>query len=160
MKEFSRALSSDGRLVFIWNLEGSFLATYCVYERVHISTDQSTAWIAQLRSVIEKYEQGSPQYRLGLWRQAFQTPSYVKFFERPEEMVFRHSVTGSYAGAIDRAFSKSYVAIASEDDKTLIRKQLSDILERGDGKVWINKEEGTFEYPYETTVVIMRQKQT
>jgi len=140
MAEFNRALAPDGRVVFIWNLE-----------------DAATRWIAQLRSIIEAHEQGSPQYRLGLWRQTFQTPSYLNYFQSPEELNFRHVVTGSLQGVIDRAFSKSYIAIASDENKKQIREELTKIISNGVDKVWIDEPQGTFEYPYITTVVIMKK---
>lgn len=139
--EFNRALSPNGRVVFIWNLE-----------------DPATPWVAQLREVYEAYENGTPQYRLGLWRQTFRTPSYVGFFRPPTETTFDHSVIGSLPSVIERAFSKSYVAITPEEEKAVIRKKLTEIVERGDGKVWIDEAAGTFEYPYVTTVVVMQKK--
>ncbi|KAF8522242.1 S-adenosyl-L-methionine-dependent methyltransferase [Hysterangium stoloniferum] len=144
MAEFNRALSPTGRVVFIWNMEGRL-------------TYSSTAWVGQLRHVIEAFEQGTPQFRLGLWRQTFDTPSYMSSFEAPEENTFRHSVMGTFQGVIDRAFTKSYIAIASEEDKDQIRAQLTEIVKRGDDKVWINEEAGTFEYPYVTTLIIMKK---
>lgn len=44
------------------------------------SSRESAGWVAQLRDRIERHEAGTPQFRLNLWRQAFHTPSYIKFF--------------------------------------------------------------------------------
>jgi len=143
VSELNRALSPTGRVVFIWNME-----------------DPSTAWVAQLRHVIEAFEQGTPQFRLGLWRQAFDTPSYLSSFEAPEETTFKHVVTNTLQEVIDRAFTKSYMAIASEENRIQVRTQLTEIVKRGDDKVWINEGEGSFEYPYVTTLIIIKKKGT
>jgi len=141
MAEFARALKPNGRVVFIWNLE-----------------DDAIGWIHQLREVVQAFELGTPQYRLGLWRQTFETESYLKNFEPPEEFVFKHTVTATTLGVIERACSKSYIAIRSDAEKAQLSKDLADIVKSGDDKVWINEREDTFEYPYINTVVIMRKK--
>lgn len=140
--EFNRALSPNGRVVLIWNLE-----------------DARVPWVGQLRNVYEAYEEGTPQYRLGLWRQAFSTLSYIKCFEPPEEKRFEHSVKANLPAVIDRAFSKSYVAISPDEVKAQIRKSLTAIVEKGEGKEWIDEEAGAFKYPYITTVVILKKRE-
>jgi hypothetical protein len=107
---------------------------------------------------VEAFERGTPQYRLGLWRKTFQTESYVKYFEPPEEMIFKHIVTGSLTGVLDRVYSKSFIAINSKETKEQIGKEVKGIVERGDDKVWLDQEQGTFEYPYTNTVIVMRKK--
>lgn len=125
---------------------------------MYLRADSATAWVRQLRHTVEAFEQGTPQYRLGLWRQTFQTPSYVQYFEPPKEMTFKHKVVGSLKGVIDRVYSKSFIAIRSEESKTQISNELKGIVERGDDKVWIDEKQGTFEYPYINTVIVMRKK--
>lgn len=139
--EFNRILTNDGRAVLIWNLE-----------------DAATPWVAQLRNLYEAYEQGTPQFRLGLWRQTFETPSYTKLFQPQQELLFSHTITGSLPGTIDRAFTKSYIAVTSDETKEMLKKEITEIISRGDGKVWIDQEQGTFKYPYNTTVIIMQKK--
>lgn len=121
------------------------------------NTDDATSWVRQVRQVIEAFELGTPQYRLGLWRQTFRTESYLKIFEAPEERTFKHTLTTTLPGVIERACSKSYIAIRSDAERAQICKDLADILERAD-KTWINERAGTFEYPYINTVVVMRKK--
>ncbi|KAF8509269.1 hypothetical protein JB92DRAFT_2947584 [Gautieria morchelliformis] len=141
MAEFNRALAPNGRAVFIWNLE-----------------DSATAWVRQVRQTVEAFEGGTPQYRLGLWRKTFQTPSYLKYFEPPEEMIFKHIITGSLTRVLDRVYSKSFIAISSNETKEQIGKQVKEIVDRGDDKVWLDQKQGTFEYPYINTVIVMRKK--
>ena len=57
--EFARVLRPGGTLAFIWNLE-----------------DRTTPWVANVRDAYEAYEQGTPQYRLGWWKETFNTAAY------------------------------------------------------------------------------------
>lgn len=115
-------------------------------------------WVASVRDRIEMYENGTPQYRLRLWRQAFSTAAYQAAFEPPQDYS-----TGLYALpatvdiVVDRACSKSYMTILADEEKVKVRKDLTNIVESAD-KVWINESEGVFEYPYKTEVVIARKK--
>ncbi|KAJ7172457.1 methyltransferase type 11 [Mycena filopes] len=94
-EEFGRILKPGGVLALIWNLE-----------------DRETAkWVAQVRDRIEQYEQGSPQYRLGMWRKAFETEAYQKAFDPPEEQTFGTPLQATLDIVVDRAcktlFAKS-----------------------------------------------------
>jgi len=139
-KEFGRILKPGGVLALIWNLE-----------------DRDAAkWVAQARDRIEQYEQGSPQFRLGLWRQAFDTAEFQKVFELPQEQTWNYPLPASLDIVVDRALSKSYMTILADDEKAKVREDLTAIVNRGEDKVWIN--ESIFEYPYQTTTVISRRK--
>ncbi|KAJ6596936.1 S-adenosyl-L-methionine-dependent methyltransferase [Mycena vulgaris] len=140
-EEFGRILKSDGVLAMIWNLEAR----------------ESAKWVAQVRDRIEVHEQG-PQYRLGLWRQAFDTAAYQKIFEPPKEEMWNVPLPATLEIVVDRACSKSYMAILSAEETTKARKDLAAIVEKGEDKVWINESEGIFEYPYSTDVVICHRK--
>jgi len=115
-------------------------------------------WVAQLRDRIERHEGGSPQFRLNLWRQLFDTASYNKHFQAPEEEVWSYNLPGSLDIVTNRALSKSYIAMQPDDVKTDIRADIKDIIQRGDGLKWSNEAQGIFEYPYKTYVVIARKK--
>ncbi|KAJ7449853.1 S-adenosyl-L-methionine-dependent methyltransferase [Mycena latifolia] len=141
-EEFGRILKPDGVLVMIWNLEAR----------------DTARWVAQVRDRIEVHEQGSPQYRLGLWRQAFDTAAYQKAFEPPQTEAWNAPLPATLDIVVDRACSKSYMAILSAEETAKVRQDLAAIVERGEDKVWINESEGTFEYPYKTDVVICRRK--
>jgi hypothetical protein len=79
-------------------------------------------------------------------------------FEPPEELLFNHTVPTTVLGVTERVCSRSYIAIISDADKARLFKDLTDIIEKGDDKVWIDEKEGTFEYPYTYMVVIVRKK--
>ncbi|KAI6132223.1 S-adenosyl-L-methionine-dependent methyltransferase [Pisolithus croceorrhizus] len=140
--EFSRILKKDGLVVFIWNLE-----------------DRDRAgWVAQLRERIEQHEHGTPQFRLGLWREAFTTTSYLENFEKPQENVWEYHLVTTESLCVDRALSKSYIAVLPPEGKDKVASDLKAILARGDDRVWVDKSQGTFEYPYKTFVVVSRKK--
>ncbi|KAJ6547588.1 S-adenosyl-L-methionine-dependent methyltransferase [Mycena capillaripes] len=141
-EEFGRILKPGGVLALIWNLEDR----------------QAANWVAQVRDRIERYEQGSPQYRLGLWRQAFDTPAYQKAFEPPQKQTWSAPLPATQDIVLDRACSKSYMAILPAEETAKVREDLTAIVKKGEDKVWINESEGIFEYPYKTDVFISRKK--
>lgn len=98
------------------------------------------------------------RFRLGLWRQAFDTDAYKKGFQPPQELVWPRALPANNDIVVDRACSKSYVAVLSEEEKEKVKHDLRAIIERGEEKVWINESEGTFEYPYKTYAVIAHKK--
>lgn len=92
-----------------------------------------------------------------LWRQVFDTPSYQKAFGPPQEKTWDYVLPATKETVIDRAFSKSYIAILPENEKARLQIELRKIIDLAD-KVWINEQDGIFEYPY-TTWVVIAQKQ-
>ncbi|EJD02306.1 WD40 repeat-like protein [Fomitiporia mediterranea MF3/22] len=144
IKEFARVLKPDGIVVFIWNLEDR----------------ERARWVATLRDSYETYEQNSPQYRLGLWRAVFSVPSYAANFNPHEETIVSHSIPATEQSVQDRVCSKSYIAIQPPDVQKQVRERIREIVEKGEEKVWIDKEKGVFEYPYKTAVVVLRRKQS
>ena len=115
-------------------------------------------WVAQLRDRIETHEAGTPQFRLDRWRATFSTPGYTENFEAQEEKVYSYKLLGSEKIVVDRACSKSYIAILPEDEKAKVVDDVKGILKKGDDLVWTDKEKGEFEYPYRTWVVIAKKK--
>lgn len=114
--------------------------------------------MAQIRDRIEVYEKGTPQFRLGLWRQAFSTKTYNDNFKPPEEAEWAHHVATSEQLCVERALSKSYMSILPPDEKERVIEDIKAIVANGDGKVWIDESKSVFEYPYKTLVVLSRKK--
>ncbi|KAI0748199.1 S-adenosyl-L-methionine-dependent methyltransferase [Daedaleopsis nitida] len=140
--EFARILKPDGVVALIWNLEDRNRA----------------AWVAQIRDRFEQHEGGSPQFRLGLWRATFSTPSYQANFEPPEENVWDYVLPGNKEIVINRACSKSYIAILPPDQKQSVVDDISAIVDRKDGMTWMDENKGIFEYPYQTFVIMAKKK--
>ncbi|KAJ7598751.1 S-adenosyl-L-methionine-dependent methyltransferase, partial [Mycena floridula] len=149
-EEFARVLKPNGTVAFIWNLEDR----------------NAAAWVGQLRSTVEKHEGGAPQFRLGLWRKTFETDaiteplrqSYKQSFAPPEEKTWDYTLPATVDIAVERANSKSYIALLPEDIQSKVLDDVKTIVQRGDGLVWIDKSDGIFEYPYQTLVVIAQKK--
>ncbi len=113
-----------------------------------------------MRESYETFEQGSPQFRLGLWRGVFASPSYSSLFQEPIilDREIRFSLPSTLATVEDRVCSKSYIAVLSEDDKGKVRNRIQKIVSKGDDLTWIDESNGVFEFPYTTTVVFMKRK--
>ncbi|KAF8550295.1 S-adenosyl-L-methionine-dependent methyltransferase [Imleria badia] len=140
--EFARILKPSGAVTFIWNLEDR----------------DAAGWVAQIRDRIESHEVGTPQFRLGLWRQAFSTEAYKHNFKPPEEREWVYPLDASEEICINRALSKSYISILPPDEKQSVIEDIKAIVAKGDGKVWIDESKGVFDYPYKTLVVLARKK--
>jgi len=140
--EFARVLKPNGVAVLVWNLEDR----------------EAAPWVAQLRELYEVYEQGTPQFRLGLWRKVFDAPSYPKYFQPAKESVFSFHLPSTVDIVQDRVCSKSYIAVLPDDEKQQVREEVDKIVERGDGKVWVDEKAGVFEYPYQTFVCALHRK--
>ncbi|KAG8996041.1 hypothetical protein FRB94_008591 [Tulasnella sp. JGI-2019a] len=142
LTEIARVLKPEGILVLIWNLG-----------------DLETTWVGQLRSLYEPYDEGSPQYRKGTWRKMFDAHAFKELYKQPQD---EHEITWispvTKDGAVNRTFTVSYVAILHEDEKVKLRQQITAVVERGEGRKWIDQDKGIFEYPHKNLVVVLRKK--
>jgi len=93
----------------------------------------------------------------GLWRQFFDAPSYQKLFGTFEETTWKYVLPVTVEGVVARSLSKSYISALPEDERKIVANKVKNVL-KTEQKIWINEEEGIFEYPYETTVVTVHRK--
>lgn len=114
--------------------------------------------MASVRDIIEVHEQGSPQFRLLLWKQTFDTLSYHKFFEQPKESIYSYSLITTEKVVIERACSKSYIAVLPPDLKAEVCQNIRQIVRQGEDKEWADEEAGIFFYPYKTIISIWQKK--
>jgi len=133
-----------------WDMAYSFIKL--------ISNRDGAEWVAKIRDTIEVHEQGTPQFRHGYWRQTFDTPSYQKYFEPPKQKTWSYHIIGTKESAVERASSKSFVAVLPDDKKKEVQDEIRRIVDEGAGKSWIDESQGTFEYPYKVDVVIFYKK--
>ncbi|KAK0239939.1 S-adenosyl-L-methionine-dependent methyltransferase [Armillaria nabsnona] len=141
--ELARILKPTGVVAIIWNLPDR----------------KAARWVDQLRDQVEQHEPpGTPQHRHGLWRKIFDTDSYKKAFEPPVDKTWAYTLPCDVSLAVDRATTTSYIQNLPADVKSRVLDDIRAIVERGDDKVWINESEGTFEYPYQTLLVIEQRK--
>jgi len=87
----------------------------------------------------------------------FDTSSYKLFFQPPLENVWQFSLPTTTDIAVDRASSKSYIAVLPEEEKDKVRQDVRAIVDKGEDKVWIAEDEGIFQYPYKCYVVIAQR---
>ena len=92
------------------------------------------------------------------WRQTFETVPYKQFFNSPEERTWPVVFPATRSIVIDRACSKSYIAVLDEQEKARVKRDVEEIVERGEDKVWIDEHADIFEYPYTTWLVIASKK--
>ncbi|KAG8754395.1 hypothetical protein FRC12_011200 [Ceratobasidium sp. 428] len=140
MAEFARILKPKGIVAFIWNLEDR----------------ERCPWVAKIRDLIEVHEQGSPQFRLGWWKAAFDTPSYKANFQPAESKTWDYTIPTTVQGVHNRAFSKSYIAVLQSPESDKVHQGIDEIMANADKK-WIDEKEGVFKYHYETFLYIMRR---
>ncbi|SJL00597.1 uncharacterized protein ARMOST_03910 [Armillaria ostoyae] len=141
--ELARILKPTGVVSIIWNLPDR----------------KAARWVDQLRDQVEQHEPpGTPQHRHGLWRKIFDTDSYKKAFEPPVDKTWAYTLPCDVSLAVDRATTTSYIQNLPADVKSRVLDDIRAIVERDDDKVWINESEGTFEYPYQTLLVIGQRK--
>ena len=115
-------------------------------------------WAAQVRDLIEQHEQGTPQFRLELWRAFFKTPEYEGNFGNPDEKSWSYHLEADEDTVVGRASSKSYISVLPPDEKARVQAGIREIVQRGDDLQWIDKDKGLFKYPYKTWVVTSKKK--
>ena len=86
------------------------------------------------------------------------TPGYQANFEPAEENVWSYVLPGTRDIVIDRACSKSYIAILEPEARQKVIDDLDEVLKRKENFTWIDEEKGIFEYPYQTFLYIARKK--
>ena len=92
------------------------------------------------------------------WRQTFDTPTYLRQFNPPDEKIWNYELQTTKEIVVDRASTKSYIALLPDDKKTEIQEEVRRIVDQGLDRVWIDETQGVFEYPYKVYVVIAHKK--
>ncbi|KAJ7489411.1 S-adenosyl-L-methionine-dependent methyltransferase [Mycena latifolia] len=135
--EFARVLKPGGVLALIWIIE-----------------DRDAAqWVKEYRERVERDDKRVP----GLWRKLFSTPSYTEFFNAPEQEIFQYDAVGTLDGMISRGLTSSRTAILTDVGKEAFRRDVETIVQRGEGKVWVDQEKGTFVCPHRSDLVFAKR---
>lgn len=59
---------------------------------------------------------------------------------------------------VDRVFSKSYITALPDSERESLGNEIREVVRRGEGKTWIDRDAGSFEYDYKTDLVLARRK--
>ncbi|WFD37223.1 uncharacterized protein MJAP1_000165 [Malassezia japonica] len=111
-------LRPGGVLALVWNLE-----------------DRDAApWIAKLRDLYEKFEDGAPQYRHMAWKKMYKTPSFEKYFTELEPTHQLRKLPTTFDGVVDRMLSKSYVSVLPDEQKERLAQDAFRILSAPDSE--------------------------
>ena len=130
LSEIARVLKPGGRLGLLWNVR-----------------DESVAWVSQLTRIIDIYEAGTPRYRSGKWKAAFEAQQSLTI---PEMTRFKLSHFGTVQTVIDRMASISFIAALPEPVRAQVLEQVRSLL---------RDFPETFEIPYRTEVYLSRKIQ-
>ncbi|KAG2116494.1 uncharacterized protein F5147DRAFT_648981 [Suillus discolor] len=126
------------------------------FDDTGVEDGEAAGWVAQVQHCVEARVNGSPRFRLDVLRQGFSTPEYTSSFHPQEEKHWAHHGLATDQTVTDRALSLSYIAMLPSDEKAKVAEGIKGILERGDGKVWINKEQGTYQDPHIAHMITSR----
>ena len=95
LAEFHRVLRPEGRLALIWNRR-----------------DESVDWVAQLARIVDRFEEGTPRYKSGQWRKAFDSTALFTPLRHAE---FGYLQVGTPETVLDRVASMSMIAALPEE---------------------------------------------
>ncbi|KAJ6466928.1 S-adenosyl-L-methionine-dependent methyltransferase [Mycena sanguinolenta] len=138
--EFARILKPGGVLALTW-----------------VREDADTPWLDEFRKRVQRDEKDTPSSRTGFWRQLFTTPAYTKSFAPPEEGGFRYRNPGTIDGLVSAGLSSSRIVVLTDAEKEVFIEDVKAIIQRGEGKVWIDEEKGIFEHPHQVIIVVSRR---
>lgn len=115
--ELGRVLRPGGRLSLLWNLE-----------------DDSEPWVRDVRAAYEVFDTGAqgdvPQYRKGVWTQAFDTAGALEAFPAKSESKFFDNFLLTTRDEIwERALSKSYCATLPGDQQDALVAEIRSIVD-------------------------------
>jgi hypothetical protein len=117
---------------------------------------EGTCWLNQVRERVERVDTGSPSYLTGRWRELLISPSF-KYFSGAEEVTMPYSIPATLDSIVNSyRTASSFVRLSSAERQDVI-DDLKGIVERGEGKEWIDKEKGTFQYCHTTELVISKR---
>lgn len=143
--------------MLLWNHDDR-LASITFHQLFLFHCRVAAGWVEQVLDRIKAHQNGTPHFCFDLLRRTFSTPEYTALFQPYEEKVCPYRPLTTDQIVIDRALSWSYITLLPPDEKAKFAEDIKGILEGGDGKVWINKKEGTYQYPYNTLLLVSRKK--
>jgi SAM-dependent methyltransferase len=108
LAEIHRVLRPKGRLGLLWNVR-----------------DESVPWVAELTAIMEPHRGGTPGYRSGAWREAFER---TQLFSPLEHAEFHHVHALEPTAVEARVASVSFVAALPDDDRARLLARVRELL--------------------------------
>jgi len=81
-----------------------------------------------LRDLYERFEQNTPQYRLGLWKSVWASDCAKRLFAPLEDLHFTHTVPSDAERIWLRILSKSYIACQAPDVQAQLKHDVTAVL--------------------------------
>lgn len=85
-------------------------------------------------------------------------PEHTARFAPPQQNWIRTIQRGTREKVTGYMLSASWIAVQPQEEKAKIVAMVNEIIDRGDGLVWLDKEKGEFEIPFKTETTIMQSK--
>jgi ubiquinone/menaquinone biosynthesis C-methylase UbiE len=128
LAEFHRLLRPGGKLGLIWNRR-----------------DESVKWVAQLATIVDRFEERTPRYKSGEWRRAFAATSLFAPLRHAE---FSYLQSGTPETVLDRVASMSMIAALDEEARHGVLEEVRDLLRVHPD----TRGRESIEFPYRTDV--------
>lgn len=142
LSEIARVLKPQGKLALTWNMEDR----------------DCKNWVGIARDIYERYDEGTPQYRLGKWKAMFDTDAYKSFFRGTDYNKYTRHVPITLQGYRDRQATKSFINVLPADEKEALLKDIVDSISKQPDVDWINQDDGSLYIPYLTDLYIVHLK--
>jgi ubiquinone/menaquinone biosynthesis C-methylase UbiE len=108
LTELHRVLRPGGLIVPLWN-----------------KRDMTVPWVAELTSILNRYEEDKPRPDMETWQPAF---AATELFSPLEERVFRHSQPMNRDSIVDRVASMSFVILLSPDRRRALVDEVQALM--------------------------------
>ncbi|KAG2228374.1 hypothetical protein INT48_009342 [Thamnidium elegans] len=117
LKEIHRVLKPGGLLVLVWNMESK----------------ERSEWVAKLRPLYEAYDGSAPQYRMGYWKNVFDTPEAKSTYQLPlQHKRFEFDSKVKRSDVWTRITSKSYIAVLDQIEQDKLQVKVEQVLNEYD----------------------------
>lgn len=162
VKEFVRVLKPSGALCFLWNggdrlVQRSSQDCRALPTLLTARKTRDVGWVREVFNYGQSVSTGNSNHDFLGWKRLYDLPTYKENFFPPESETVKYVETSTLEAQLERAMTSSSLAALDDDRKREAREKLKEIIEKGNGLVWINEGEGTFEAPYSVPIVCMKR---
>lgn len=131
LKEIRRVLKPTGRLGMIWNFDSTSNNYSLKASKVDLGLTEEEvkhkeAW-EKIALLAHSHENGVPQYRKGVWREAFEDQDLFDKKSVSNQFIYR-ILPFAKTDVFDYWLSRSYITKLSDEDKAKLKKEVGDII--------------------------------